>query len=53
MRSTPPPAAARTCASESALRAETASLRIENAKPLAMTVSMIVSHSTMITAMPR
>ena len=48
-----PLAAARACASDSALRADIASLRIENAKPLAMTVSMMVSHSTMINAMPR
>ena len=49
MRSIAPSAAARACASDSALRADSASLRIENAKPLAITVSMIVSQSTMIT----
>ena len=52
MRSMPPSAAVRACASDSALRADSASLRIENAKPLAITVSMIVSHSTMMIAMP-
>ena len=53
VRSIAPSAAARACASDSALRADSASLRIENAKPLAITVSMIVSQSTMISAMPR
>ena len=53
VRSIAPSAAARACASEIMLRAASASLRIENAKPLAITVSMTVSHSARMSAMPR
>ena len=53
VRSMAPLAAARACAIEIMLRAAIASLRIENAKPLAITVSMTVSHSARMSAMPR
>ena len=53
VRSIAPSAAARACAIEIMLRAAIASLRIENAKPLAITVSMTVSHSARMSAMPR
>ena len=53
VRSMAPLAAARACASDTMLRAASASLRIENAKPLPITVSRIVSHSASTSAMPR
>ncbi len=52
MRSTAPSAIARACASETALRVASASLRMLNAKPLAITVSSTVSHSASTIAMP-
>ena len=52
VRSTAPSAAARACASDTALRAASASLRMLNAKPLASTVSSTVSHSASTSAMP-
>ena len=53
VRSTAPSAALRALAAETALRAAIVSLRIENANPLAITVSRIVSQSARTSAMPR